>query len=199
MNLNNIYKDNFTNLFKSLTQSLASLSRQSFSWIDRIHIIKEFITSKFLFLTQMLPLAIPKVDLHKWQTMLNTFIWSNRRHRILHKTMRLSRNRGSVGVPDIRLYFEAAQLANVLRILSSDLKTDWMSMEFDNPNGQTPQEIIRTPSQRRPTSLKNNPYCAITLQIWDKWKIKLTGKLSSLVSLTTLTEFPEDLKHLIST
>lgn len=148
MNLNNVYKSNFTDLFQSLSQSLSSLIKQSFSWQDRIHIIKSFITSKFLFLTRMLPLPIPKVDLCKWQTILNKFIWGNKRHRISHKTMRLPRCRGSLGVPDIQLYFEAAQLANVFCILSSEVHTDWMNMEFDNLNGLTPQEIFWTPSRK---------------------------------------------------
>lgn len=35
------------------------------------------------------------------------------------------------------------------------------------------------------------------MQIRDKWKIKLTGRLSPMAPLTTLPGLPEDLKQLI--
>lgn len=65
--------------------------------------------------------------------MLNTFIWGSKRHRISHSVMRLPRNKRSLGIPDITIYHEAAQLAN-LQILNTEEKTDWMHMEFCNLN-----------------------------------------------------------------
>lgn len=103
---------------------------------------------KFLFLTRMLPIEIPKVDLQKWQTMLNKFIWSYRRHRISQKILRVSRNKGSVGVPDIHLYHEAAQLANALRILVMDAKTDWMLLEFGDHQTHTTMEMFWLPKHK---------------------------------------------------
>lgn len=198
VNIKNIYKVNFTDSFRSLAQSLASLSRHTFSWMDRIHIVKSFMLPKFLFLTRMLPLTIPKSDLQKWQSLLNRFIWDNKRHRISHKIMRLSRNKGSIGIPDIPLYYEAAQLANVLRILNTDSRTDWMLMEFDNDTGQSPQEILWLPNCKRPKTLRSNEYYSLTLKLWDKWKMKLTGPLSPLLPLTVFLGFPEDLRLLLA-
>lgn len=199
VNITNIYKVNFTDSLRTLTQSLTSLSRQTFSWMDRIHVVKSFMLPKFLFLTRMLPIPIPKPDLQKWQGLLNKFIWDYKRHRISHKIMRLPRNRGSIGIPDIQLYYEAAQLANVLRILNMTSNTDWMRIEFDNGTNQTPQEILWSPSCNRPKTLRFNSYCMLTLKIWDKWKPKLTGQLSPLLPLTAFLGFPEDIRRVIAT
>lgn len=55
-----------------MKNKLHSLTKQPFTWIDWINIVKSFITSQFLFLAQMLPIDIPKKDLQDWQHTLTT-------------------------------------------------------------------------------------------------------------------------------
>lgn len=82
--------------------------------------------------------------------------------------MRLPQNRGSVGIPEIQLYHKTAQLANILCILTMELKTDWMTMEFDNLEGMSANEILWMPNRKSPLTIEDNTYCAATLKIWDK-------------------------------
>lgn len=77
-NLRDHYKSNFIALYKDIKQKLHNLSKQTFSWIERIDIVKTFITPKFLFLFRMLPLPVPASDLKLRQSMLNNFIWKNK-------------------------------------------------------------------------------------------------------------------------
>lgn len=73
-----------------------------------------------------------------------------------------------------------------------------MFLEFKNPAGLTTQEIFWTNRYRRPVALTANPYCAVSLQVWDKWKLRLTGKVSPLMPLTTVPECPDDLGKWLS-
>lgn len=82
--------------------------------------------------------------------------------------MRLPCNRGSVGVPDLQLYYEAAQLANVLRMLSTDEMPDWMLMGLNNPLELLVREIFWMAKKERPKTIMSNPYSETTLKIWDK-------------------------------
>lgn len=82
LDIKNVYKANFNVIFKEVMISLNSLTKKTFSWIDRLHIVKSFISAKFIFLTRMLPILIPKADLQKWQMLLNKFIWSQKRQLI---------------------------------------------------------------------------------------------------------------------
>lgn len=49
MNLNNIYKDNYTKTFRKIKDHLNTLHKQSYAWFDRISITKMFIILKRLF------------------------------------------------------------------------------------------------------------------------------------------------------
>lgn len=196
LDIANIYKENFVKTYKSILTSLTSLTQQTFSWIDRLHIVKSFIMSRFIFLTRMLPIDIPVTDLRKWQAMLNKFIWSYKRQCILHKIMRLPCNRGGVGVPDIQLYFEAVQLANVLRMLNTMAIPDWMDIELHLLDS-TASEIFWSPKQKWPLHVKDNPYSSTTLRIWDKWKTRLTGDSYLLMPLSICLKLPKELKLII--
>lgn len=193
LNLDNIYRENVRKLLETTRSFFLGYARLNFSWMDKINIVKSFMVSKF-----MLPVSILKSDLRKWQTTLNNFIWSNKRHRISHAIMRMSRNRGSLGIPDLALYYEAAQLANIMCALNSTVDKEWMRMEFFNHNNLSKHEIIWAPKTKRPVSLMDNSFCRMTLQIWDKWKSKLTRKISSpFLPLTNLGWFSRDLEVLI--
>lgn len=116
------------------------------------------------------------------------------RHRISHEIFQLPKNKGSLGIPDIQLYFEAAQLTNTLCMLTTNETPDWMVIGLNNPKALSVHEIFWMPKHSRPTSVMNNPFCTTTLKIWDKWKTKLTGKTSALLHLSVFSGFPKKLQ-----
>lgn len=70
----------------------------------------------------MLPILLQVKDLNKWQRLFNNFVRAGKYHRISFRILRQSIKKGSMGVPDVKLYYETANLANIDRMLNcSDL------------------------------------------------------------------------------
>lgn len=61
----------------------------------------------------MAPIDIPYNLLHKWQKTLTDFIWSPKQSRI-------DFDKGGLSVPDIKLYYEAAYLTQIIQTLSEN-------------------------------------------------------------------------------
>lgn len=119
--------------------------KHQYSWTDSINIVKTFITSRFIFLVRMLPIPFPKYDMARWQRLLSNFIWSQKQNRIAHKIIRILYHKDSLGIPDVKLYYEAANLMTVLRLLNSTAETHWMKIEAMNTKGYTVQDIFWLP------------------------------------------------------
>lgn len=100
--------------------------------------------------------------------------------------MRVPQNRGGLGISDLPLYYEAAQLTSILRVLKSPVEADWMCMEFLNHKNLTKYDIIWGPRNNRPTETTGNAFCAMTLKIWGKWKPKLIRKFSPAMPLINM-------------
>lgn len=124
------YKINFVGLYKDTKQKLHDLAKPTYSWIERIDIVKTFITPKFLFLFRMLSLNIPEVDLKTWQHLLNDFIWANKQHQILFWVLYQATRGGGLGIPDLKSY-EAANLTTITRMTEQPHIIDWMKIKID--------------------------------------------------------------------
>lgn len=87
LNLQHLYKLNFASLYSEIKQKLQEMTKQTYSWMERIDIIKSFIAPKFIFLFRTLPLKVPPSDLKLWQQALNNFIWNDKQHRISFRVL----------------------------------------------------------------------------------------------------------------
>lgn len=114
LELRDLYKVNFTKVYKKIKQRLNDLQTQTFYWIDRINVIKTFLVPKFIFLFRMLPLYVPPSDLNQWQKTLNDFIWDKKMHRISFRVLRQTTKNGGLGIPDLKCYYEAANLTTII-------------------------------------------------------------------------------------
>ena len=80
------------------------------SMIGRINIIKMSILPKFLYLFQSIPLHIPASFFSSLNKNFTTFIWNNKRPRLRLSLLYLPYDRGGLRLPNMKLYYWAAQL-----------------------------------------------------------------------------------------
>lgn len=138
----NLYKENFRKLYQEAQTLLDCQMKSKYSWLDRIAIVKTFITSRFLFVTRMLPIVVPIHDLRQWQWLVNNFIWGQKRHRIAHTTLRIPHHKGGLGIPDITLYYDAANLTMAYRILTSETEMNWMTIGTLNTKNYSARDVL---------------------------------------------------------
>lgn len=122
---------NFQPLVEELCGKLNSWCKVVLSWPDRVYLVKSFIFPKCLYLFHTLPVWIPRSTLNKWQQILADFLWAYKRHRIAAPKMMRPTSLGGLNIPNLALYYEAAHLAQALKILgSTDLAPEgWQDFE----------------------------------------------------------------------
>lgn len=193
INWNALYKENFQRAYGEIQGSLASLMKLPLTWSDRINIIKTFVNSKLIFLLRMLPVPFPKKDIARWQRLFNSFIWNNTRHRTAHRILRVQQNKGSLGIPDVKIYYEAANLATALRLMTTSVDIPWLMMETSVLTGYQPGDLFWISTSLRKSLSISNPFLETTLMVWDLRKHKLVRLYSPFRTLRSIDWKNEDI------
>lgn len=145
----------------------------------------------------MLPLSIPEADLKQWQKTFNDFIWDKKQHRISFKIMRQAVKSGGMGIPNLRLYHEGANLATITRLTDQTTSSDRTKVELNFLKTMTGHELLwQTPKQRKQLQIPNT-YLSTTLAIWDKRRCKLVRKYLRMMTLTHHGWFTSDVEKVI--
>lgn len=79
----------------------------------RVKIIQINILPRFLFLFKALPIYIVSNTFKQWDSIIMKFIWNGRKPRIKMKYHKLPKERGSLDLPNLHAYYQAAQVRNV--------------------------------------------------------------------------------------
>lgn len=123
---------NYPPLVQKVLKDLKRMSLLPFSLIGRSNIIKTTVLPKFLYLFQNLPITPPTQFFQKMQSAFISFIWNNKAARISIKVLYLPYNKGGLNLPNLKLYYLAAQLGQIhLWFLPSSCS--WVKIEmFDS-------------------------------------------------------------------
>lgn len=108
-NLDNLYAKTFGELINQIKQDLNRWSIIPF----RVKIIQMNILPRFLFLFKALPIYIVSNTFKQWDSIIMKFIWNGRKPRIKMKYLKLPKERGSLDLPNLQAYYQAAQVRNV--------------------------------------------------------------------------------------
>uniref|UniRef100_A0A3Q3BAI7 Reverse transcriptase domain-containing protein n=1 Tax=Kryptolebias marmoratus TaxID=37003 RepID=A0A3Q3BAI7_KRYMA len=171
-NIDDLVRANYTPVVNSIMESLDRWSTLPISMIGRINILKMIVLPKFLYLFQAIPLNPPDGFFTKIQTILNNFIWNNRRARLRLSLLYLPYDRGGLGVPNFKWYYWAAQLSSASCWFSA---TDLSWVKIENINATPLSLNSYLYSRKCKELLKNtsNPFVKNTIRVWyDAHKFK---------------------------
>lgn len=68
------------------------------------------ILPRLLYLFQSLPVNIQSKQFTEWDKLLSKFIWDGKRPRVRYSTLQLQKDKGGMALPNLKMYFYAAQL-----------------------------------------------------------------------------------------
>lgn len=139
------------------------------SWRERLNLINSFVLPKYLSCFRALPLWISDTTLPRWQRQRKQFIWNKKRPRIQLEILRRPRTFGGLSSTDLKRYYTAAQLVNVMLILSKEGPETWSQIEQFYVHPFTLQEIFWKQRSYRPLQASLNPYLLSSLKIWDRY------------------------------
>uniref|UniRef100_A0A8C5MEQ8 Reverse transcriptase domain-containing protein n=1 Tax=Leptobrachium leishanense TaxID=445787 RepID=A0A8C5MEQ8_9ANUR len=191
-----LYSKNFTAMVRQIKCDLEHWCDKPISWIGRIHSVKMNILPRILFLFQTLPLLLTRRDLAGLQQAIDSFIWQNKRHRVARRILYRPKTRGGLGLPNLYLYYCAAQLTQVVAWHSSASTRRWVALENAFMFPDRPDLYIWLPRASRPILRTTCPSILTSLRLFDlaRTKFELMGAPSPLTPLLRNREFPPGLR-----
>lgn len=190
VNISLLKKFNYTKNHQDLKKLIKSWDHLTLTWADRLSIIKAILLPKFIFLFRTLPLKLSLKELKEWQRLLLDFLWEKKRHRISFTTLRKSKDKGGLQVPDLELYFAAANLVPVVRTLNRQLVVHWKGIENWQVKPYDIEEILWSTDKKVLAQDWGLEALTTMLHVWCKWKNRLVGKCSPFAVFTRQKWFP---------
>lgn len=94
-----------------------------------VSMIKISILPNFLYLFQALPLPLSKQFFDELNTVLNRFIWNNKKPRLRLRLLYLPYERGGLQLPNFKLYYWSAQLHSAIFYFATETPPAWIKIE----------------------------------------------------------------------
>lgn len=128
-NLKDLYLINYIPLLKKVKEELEHWKMLPISFLGRINVIKMNILPRFSYLFQSLPCYLDKTFFKSINKMLTSFIWKNSAPRIAFKTLTKSREKGGLALPDLQMYYWAAQTKGLISWVQRRNNAHWIDIE----------------------------------------------------------------------
>lgn len=182
--LSKVFSLNYSSLLSKTEEELNRWMTLPLSLIGRVNSIKMNILPKFLYLFQMLPIAVPKTFFKQLNSAISRFIWGKKTPRIKLETIQGSHEDGGLKLPNFQTYYWAAQ-ARAVWVWQADLQQppSWLQMEQQDLNSMSLASVLYVPSFRQLRTLTNNPFILLAYKIWSEVR-KKTGSSLPIYDLT---------------
>lgn len=124
----NLFEDNYNKIWKEIKKDMEIWTKLKLTLWGRISAIKMNILPKLLFLFQMISIIGKMECFNQWKKDLAKFLWEGKKPGIKYKLLMDSKERGGFGLPDLRIYYEAACLCCLKDWIMLD-NTDILDLE----------------------------------------------------------------------
>uniref|UniRef100_A0A8C5MRY5 Reverse transcriptase domain-containing protein n=1 Tax=Leptobrachium leishanense TaxID=445787 RepID=A0A8C5MRY5_9ANUR len=162
-----LFSANIPPVIRQIKKDLEDWTEKPISWIGRIHSVKMNILPRLLFLFQALPVAVTRRDLAGIQSAIDAFVWQNKRRRVARKILYRPKTRGGLGLPNLYMYYCAAQLAQVVAWHAPAADRRWVTLETALTSPDRPHMALWLPRPSRPLPRTVCPAIANSLRIFD--------------------------------
>jgi len=188
--LNDLVKNNYNPLIEKIKVNLKTWCSLPISFLGRINVIKMNILPKLLYLFQSIPSYLKSSFFKDFNKHLLKFIWNNKMPRIKLSKLMKPKDKGGIALPNLQLYFWAAQIKNMISWCSERTNSIWYNIEAATCS---PLPIRFLPFVKNYTKLKNiSEHYTIsnTLQAWID--IKSYFRIPAFLSLSSPLSFNPD-------
>lgn len=165
-NIKTIIATNYDPLVKKIIDSLERWKALPISIIGRINIIKMSVLPKILYLFQSIPLPPPTSFFSTLNKTFTKFIWNDKRPRLRLSLLYLPYDRGGLRVPNIKLYYWAAQLCTAMYYFkNTDTSPAWVDLENSETTHSLQTYLYSSPIKTLKKYTKN-PFLRNTISVW---------------------------------
>lgn len=161
--LAHLYSHNYLSLLQRLKMDLCAWHNLTLTWFGRCNALKMTALPQVLYVLQTLPIWVPPTFFKQLQTIVRDFIWAHRSARTKIQTLTRPKEKGGIGLPDIRRYYKAVHLDRIVDWHCNKDSKQWVKMEVEHasiPLLSSPW-LLSPP----PEDLKAHPLIGATLTI----------------------------------
>lgn len=125
------------------------------------------ILPKFLYLFQSIPLRIPASFFSSLNKTFTKFIWNSKRPRLRLSLLYLPYDRGGLRLPNVKLYYWAAQLCAATYYFSTTDTPSWIHIENNTLKLPLTSYLYAAEIKQLLKDTKN-PFLKNTISIWHQ-------------------------------
>uniref|UniRef100_A0A3P9KVM4 Reverse transcriptase domain-containing protein n=1 Tax=Oryzias latipes TaxID=8090 RepID=A0A3P9KVM4_ORYLA len=174
-----MYIENYGKLILNLKSDLTRWEILPLSLVGRIETVKMNVLPRLLYLFQALPIWIPSSTFKILNKMISTFVWQNKKPRIRKKLLCSSKKDGGLGLPNLKLYYWAAQLRGLVEWVSQDEDTNWIKLEnYAFPSVSLETAPFLGQKKWRDLKIKNN-LILCTQRVWSTVRKNIGAPLTT--------------------
>lgn len=174
-----LFKLNFPPLLNKRHKNIQYWKTLPISMLGRINAIKMIFLPQLLYLLQLIPIYIPKTFFKKVDSIVTSFVWDYKNHRISKKHLCKSKINGGLALPNFLFYIWAVHIKNMNFWLEEmDQQPDWLMMEKEDCLPFEIGPIIFAPTKLHKKTYKENPIIHSGIRIWKQ--IKKDLKLNNI-------------------
>jgi len=162
-----LYSNNYTHIDKNIRGDIDRWCTYPLGINDRINVVKMNILPRLLYLFLSLPVDVSKDQFLKWDKCISRFVWGGKRPRICYATLQLLKDRGGMALPNLKEYFLAAQLRQLIYWCDEGYVTRWKDIEMSTLKYPIQTSIGETEISTYIKDEHNfNPVISFTLDTW---------------------------------
>jgi len=165
-NVEDIMLLNYEPLLSKIKNNVDKWEQLKLSLWGKVNIVKMIIAPQFNYISMMIPVNIPDPIFKRYDKIIKDFLWEGKRPRIKMTKLTSPRDKGGLGLPDVRMYniaFEMAKLAKHWGETDSEL--DWIKIEQKLASPFHPISIL---SQCSGAKWDSNPVTIHSRHVWGK-------------------------------
>uniref|UniRef100_A0A3B4YJP5 Reverse transcriptase domain-containing protein n=1 Tax=Seriola lalandi dorsalis TaxID=1841481 RepID=A0A3B4YJP5_SERLL len=106
---------NFNPLLQKIKTNLDKWGKLKLTLWGKIDVVKMIVAPQFGYVAMMLPMRIPSSTFRQLDDMIGHFLWAGKRPRIKLRKLCTHMEKGGLGLPDLRLYYLAFEMAKIAR------------------------------------------------------------------------------------
>lgn len=148
------------------------------SLLGRTECVRMNILPRLLFLFQSLPVFVSQSTFKLLEKLISKFIWQNKTPRVRLKIVMSGKERGGLGLPNLRLYYWAAQIRAIVAWIIRDPEILWVSIEESSLPGVS-LSVLPFLSSQSPKKIQiTNLWIRHTVKVWNQIHKQTKGSIT---------------------
>lgn len=148
------------------------------SFFGRIETVRMNILPRLLYLFSSLPMWIPATNFKNFRKMISNFIWQKKKPRIKFTQLTSCKAYGGLNLPNLNLYYWAAQLCGAVEWLRQSKEITWLTLEQSSCYG-IPIQLLALCSNKTWNKYKiENPWMKCTQKVLNTVRKRINAPKS---------------------